>query len=551
MTRHIGYKILIAVVLCLLMAMSAIGLYFTQQLERSILHQNQRSLVRLSETTSQSVQAIMLAGSAEIAEDLAHNLKQIEGISDFRLMDRWGEEAFTQNRTINDVNQRIGEDEFTTRDEEQKIIVLEQDDSRLRQAIDSLQIVSYYEQSADGEPLLTLLTPIENKVDCHRCHGGDHPVRGLVKLSSPLTEVYQEINNSWISLIIAMAAITALVMVLIGWLVRRISLPILDAAVQMEAIASGEGDLTVRLPVKGRDEVALLANGFNIFVDKIRQIILDLSGSTLRLKNLSTSLESISSDAQRAAEQQRQDTEQAVAAVSAMKQTVVEVAEEADVAQSKALEVESFAQQGQADVEGTIASIHILKQRVDGSDQAMSELRQVVEKIGEILGMIRSIADQTNLLALNASIEAARAGEQGRGFAVVADEVRTLAGRTRTSTTEIQSFIDRLQASSTKVSELMNECQQQADESRSKADRSGASLQKITEAAHQIAQINTGISQALAESERDTDAINRSIGSISQEALQTSQQSELAHQRSVDLSELVEQLELLVKQFRT
>ena len=551
MTRHIGYKILIAVVLCLLMAMSAIGLYFTQQLERSILHQNQRSLVRLSETTSQSVQAIMLAGSAEIAEDLAHNLKQIEGISDFRLMDRWGEEAFTQNRTINDVNQRIGEDEFTTRDEEQKIIVLEQDDSRLRQAIDSLQIVSYYEQSADGEPLLTLLTPIENKVDCHRCHGGDHPVRGLVKLSSPLTEVYQEINNSWISLIIAMAAITALVMVLIGWLVRRISLPILDAAVQMEAIASGEGDLTVRLPVKGRDEVALLANGFNIFVDKIRQIILDLSGSTLRLKNLSTSLESISSDAQRAAEQQRQDTEQAVAAVSAMKQTVVEVAEEADVAQSKALEVESFAQQGQADVEGTIASIHILKQRVDGSDQAMSELRQVVEKIGEILGMIRSIADQTNLLALNASIEAARAGEQGRGFAVVADEVRTLAGRTRTSTTEIQSFIDRLQASSTKVSELMNECQQQADESRSEADRSGASLQKITEAAHQIAQINTGISQALAESERDTDAINRSIGSISQEALQTSQQSELAHQRSVDLSELVEQLELLVKQFRT
>src|SRR5690606_16013329 len=97
-------------------------------------------------------------------------------------------------------------------------------------------------------------------------------------------------------------------------------------------------------------------------------------------------------------------------------------------------------------VDESVEAIHHLVSEVRTSSESLDTLRQDVQGIVSVLDVIRSIAEQTNLLALNAAIEAARAGEAGRGFAVVADEVRALASRTQQSTGEIQSMIDRLQA---------------------------------------------------------------------------------------------------------
>ena len=73
--------------------------------------------------------------------------------------------------------------------------------------------------------------------------------------------------------------------------------------------------------------------------------------------------------------------------------------------------------------------------------QTMDGIQAASTRIGDIIGVIDSIAFQTNILALNAAVEAARAGDQGRGFAVVASEVRALAGRSAKAAGEIKSLI--------------------------------------------------------------------------------------------------------------
>ncbi|WP_207064014.1 methyl-accepting chemotaxis protein [Motiliproteus sp. SC1-56] len=550
MNRHIGYKILASVVVCLLLAMAAIAVYFTQEQERSILEQNRRALLNLTATTSQSVQTIMLAGYADIAIDLARNLKKVEGVSDFRILHREGHEAFQQNDTIDVVNERIGDEEFIPRDEEQRVDVLDRDHPQFKAALATLETQSYRETGPDGEPLLTFLTPIKNQTPCWECHGSDHEVRGVIKLTTSLAPVHAEIRNTWIALAVGISLVTLVVIAVIGWLVRRISLPILGAAEQMQEIATGEGDLTVSLPEKGQDEVGQLAKGFNTFVGKIHDTIGEVASSAASLNTLADQVQSISSDTQAAAEQQRRQIERAVSSVTQMAATVEEVNASAESAMGEARRVNDIAEAGRVDVDQTVAAIHHLKDKIDSSNSAMASLGEDVEHIGAILTMIQGIADQTNLLALNASIEAARAGEHGRGFAVVADEVRDLAGRTRKSTVEIQGLIERLQANSTTANELMAQCLDEADTSMAKADRSGESLVNITDAARQIVEINTAIASAMAENARVTEEINLAVVGISGEAEVTTAQAESAFARSAELARLVDQLERLVGQFK-
>ena len=96
-------------------------------------------------------------------------------------------------------------------------------------------------------------------------------------------------------------------------------------------------------------------------------------------------------------------------------------------------------------VQEAIANMAILQTKTDESGQKLQGLVDSVDKIGEFIGVITSIADQTNLLALNAAIEAARAGEAGRGFAVVAESVRKLAEESGRAADSVRGLMGDLQ----------------------------------------------------------------------------------------------------------
>jgi len=164
----------------------------------------------------------------------------------------------------------------------------------------------------------------------------------------------------------------------------------------------------------------------------------------------------------------------------------------------------------------------------------MDAISQSARRIGDIVGMIDSIAFQTNILALNAAVEAARAGEQGRGFAVVAAEVRNLSQRSAQAAREIKALIEN---SSTEVrtgSELVAGA----------GDAMSRIVTSVAKAAALMDQVNT----ATAEQQIGIDHVNDTVAEI--EAM-TQENAELAHASADNSQEMREEIERLLKAMST
>ena len=171
------------------------------------------------------------------------------------------------------------------------------------------------------------------------------------------------------------------------------------------------------------------------------------------------------------------------------------------------------------------------------------------KSIGSMLDVIKGIAEQTNLLALNAAIEAARAGELGRGFAVVADEVRTLSQRTHKSTQEIESMIERLQKGVREAVTSMETGIKLVHDANDKANMAGQALNKIVVSVDNISHMNTQIATAAEEQSCVAENINRSIITISDIALASTDASHELSSSVKELSSLSKDMRSQVSQF--
>jgi methyl-accepting chemotaxis protein len=310
------------------------------------------------------------------------------------------------------------------------------------------------------------------------------------------------------------------------------------------------GDLRIRIPVQGEDEVARLSRATNALLDNLEGMIGRVAMVTEQLASAAVQLSATAVEISGGTARLTSRATHTAAAVEEMNATVGQVAQNSGKAACLARETVETAKDGGAVVSNTIEGMELLSDAVSSSSTIITELGKSSDQIGVIVGTIEDIADQTNLLALNAAIEAARAGEQGRGFAVVADEVRKLAERTTKATKEISDMIRQIQQDTRGAVDSMQHGKEKVSAGVDLANKTGQALTKIVRMVSESADMIQQIAVASEEQSTATQQIAADIENVAQVTKDSAAGANESAKACQDLSQIAIELQRLVGNFR-
>jgi len=288
----------------------------------------------------------------------------------------------------------------------------------------------------------------------------------MTELGNAAAEQYNQART----LMLGMSAAAFLFAAVIAfWVTRSITRPLGEAVGVANSLS--EGDFSVKIDVRSKDETGMLLNAMKNMVEKLAQIITEVRSAA---DNLSSASEEVSATAQslsQASSEQAASVEETSASIEQMSASIGQNTENAKVTDGMASKAAKEATEG---------------------GEAVKETVSAMKSIAGKIGIIDDIAYQTNLLALNAAIEAARAGEHGKGFAVVAAEVRKLAERSQVAAQEIGELASGSVGMAERAGKLL-------DEMVPSINKTSDLVQEITAASEEqsagVGQINTAMSQ--------------------------------------------------------
>lgn len=371
--------------------------------------------------------------------------------------------------------------------------------------------------------------------------------KDMIEVSNKV--VSSSLNN--IILLLSLSVLGQLIGMMISSRVTKAVIePVNSVNIAMKDMAQGEGDLTSRLPVVGKDELSDMARYFNIFIEKIQRMMQELHLTVRELEVSSHSLQSVTTAAKRSSEEQLQIASSLSCSIDEMT-TQSNIVESQSANTTKATEQASErVAEGSRVVAEASNSIGLLAKDMQDMISAVHQLDLDSASIGRVASVIRDIAEQTNLLALNAAIEAARAGEHGRGFAVVADEVRGLAQRTQESTLEIGRIIEKIREATNKTVKVASSASQTSEQS---CQSILLARQELAPVEILMGDISAMSSQMLKSAKLQSDLtiqVNSDINQIHQASETTAGDAANTEQAGHDLQAIADRLEKLVGQFR-
>ena len=369
----------------------------------------------------------------------------------------------------------------------------------------------------------------------------------------------------WVVIVISIIGLA--VSLLFGLFVRRsITAPVNDLVDMSKDIAQGEGDLTKRIVVSGKDELAELSDFFNQFLQRLNNLVIEIKKHAANITVSSHEMASGNQDLSSRTHQQSSSLEETATSMEEINSIVQNNAEDA----KNANEITKKAQQSVVTsrtelldtVNNSIETNQEMLQNLQNTNTSvvdqMSEIMESSKKIEGIITLMNDIAFQTNLLALNASVEAARAGEHGKGFAVVASEVRKLAHRSAKASKEIGELIQTSLEHINSGQNLVKDGEQVMDEMRTKIEtmlnklktESDSNLNGILQSVKEVSEVMENIKVASQEQAEGVDQINRTINDMDRITQENSALVEQNAAASQHMAEEADNMQNLLNMFR-
>lgn len=383
----------------------------------------------------------------------------------------------------------------------------------------------------------------------------------IVAASVPKKAAYKEFydlrNDYMLMSVVALAVVIALAFII----ATSFSKPLIRLRETSQKMS--EGDLTVTVPIKGKDEIADLGASFNAMAENLRGLLKKVSDSAVAVdstskdvhdhagktgsiaEQISTAVEELANGAAEQASSVYSGAEM----VAGMTKSVDRISENVEKTVQMIGEANEAMREG---VEVVVNQVDLAKVSRDSTvsvGESIKLLAEKSQKIEEIVGVIHNIAAQTNLLSLNAAIEAARAGEHGKGFAVVAEEVRKLAEQSAVSSDNIIELLNEIQSASLESVHEVQAAVEVAQKQEDAVNETKASFAKIKESIEGIvAQIHdvTSATEELHTNATSISDVISNVAAIAEESAASTEEVAASTQEQtvsiIKISELSEEL---------
>ncbi|MBS5828026.1 MAG: cache domain-containing protein [Campylobacter concisus] len=378
-------------------------------------------------------------------------------------------------------------------------------------------------------------------------------LEGMYKEIDKISATMQNDANANTTNFIVIAVVVLIISLIVAMLYSKFSItkPLNELILRATNLSSGDGDLTRKLEVVGKDEIAKASEAINKFIEKVRVLISEAKDISNENSSIANELSSTSVQTGRGVENSSKIVEDAgkdCTEIQSYMKDSIEVAKGGKDDLQKALSYVDETLNTISNLSSEIAQTSDIENQMAGK---IEQLSRDAEQVKSVLVVINDIADQTNLLALNAAIEAARAGEHGRGFAVVADEVRKLAERTQKSLTEINATINVIVQAINESSEQMSINSRQISELTGVANNAQNTIRDMSGIMRSAIGLSDKTIEDYIKTGKDIDDIVKNMKGISQISSQSARSVEEIASAAEHLNKMTDTLNAKLGEFRT